>query len=92
MIHGGEIVRVQPGSIAEELGLEPGDILRSVNKRPLRDVIDYRFYSATDAVELLVERGEDHFYCEVEKEPGSRPSSSAMLPGCTRTISPPWIM
>jgi putative radical SAM enzyme (TIGR03279 family) len=69
MIHGGEIVRVQPGSIAEELGLEPGDILRSVNKRPLRDVIDYRFYSATDAVELLVERGEDHFYCEVEKEP-----------------------
>jgi putative radical SAM enzyme (TIGR03279 family) len=69
MIHGGEIVRVQPGSIAEELGLEPGDVLRTINKRPLRDVIDYRFYSAADFVELLVERGEDHFYCEVEKAP-----------------------
>ncbi|MDP9352984.1 MAG: DUF512 domain-containing protein, partial [Chloroflexota bacterium] len=69
MIHGGEIVRVQPGSIAEELGLQPGDVLRTINKRPLRDVIDYRFYSGTEYVELLVERGEDHFYCEVEKDP-----------------------
>lgn len=69
MIHGGEIVRVQPGSIAEELGLEPGDVLRTINDHPLRDVIDYRFYSATECVELLIERGEDHFYCEVEKEP-----------------------
>ncbi|MDP9380365.1 MAG: DUF512 domain-containing protein [Chloroflexota bacterium] len=69
MIHGGEIAKVQPGSIAAELGLQPGDILRTINKRPLRDVIDYRFYSASEYVELLVERGEDHFYCEVEKEP-----------------------
>lgn len=68
MMHGGEIVRVQPDSIAEELGLQPGDVLRTINKRPLRDVIDYRFYSASEYVELLVERGEDHFYCEVEKE------------------------
>ncbi len=67
MIHGGTIARVQPGSIAEELGLEPGDVLRMINKRPLRDVIDYRFYSAAPYVELLVERGQDHFYCEVEK-------------------------
>jgi len=68
MIHGGEIVRVRPGSIAEELGLLPGDVLRTINNHPLRDVIDYRFYSSEESVELLVERGEDHFYCEVEKE------------------------
>jgi putative radical SAM enzyme (TIGR03279 family) len=68
MIHGGEIARVRPGSIAEELELQPGDTLRAINGRPLRDVIDYRFYSAADYVELLVERGPDHFYCEVEKE------------------------
>lgn len=68
MIHGGEIVRVQPGSIAEELGLQPGDVLRMINKRPVRDIIDYRFYSAAESVELLIERGQDHFYCEVEKE------------------------
>ena len=68
MIHGGTIARVQPGSIGEELGLQPGDILRTINGHPLRDVIDYRFYSAAPEAVLLVERGPDHFYCEVEKE------------------------
>lgn len=68
MIHGGEVARVQPGSIADELGLQPGDVLRMINRRPVRDIIDYRFYSAAESVELLIERGQDHFYCEVEKE------------------------
>ncbi len=67
-MYGGEIARVRPGSIADELGLEPGDVLLTMNGRKLRDVIDYRFYSAGERVELFVQRGDDHFLCEVEKE------------------------
>mgnify|MGYP000828045857 CR=1 FL=1 len=37
------ISRVLPDSIAEELGLEPGDRLVSVNGQPVEDVFDYRY-------------------------------------------------
>ena len=36
------ISKVLPGSIAEELELEPGDILVSVNGQTIEDVFDYR--------------------------------------------------
>ena len=36
------ISRVLPGSIAEELELEPGDILAEIDGQPVEDVVDYR--------------------------------------------------
>jgi len=69
VIHGGEVVRVQPNSIADDLGLQPGDVLLQINGRPLRDIIDYRFYGAADYVELLVKRGQDYIIFEIEKDP-----------------------
>ena len=38
-----KIRRVVPGSFAAEGGVEPGDLLVSVNGMPVRDVFDYRF-------------------------------------------------
>lgn len=67
-MYGGELANIHPGSIADELGLQPGDVLLTINNRKLRDVIDYRFYSSVDFVRLFVQRGEDHFFCDVEKE------------------------
>lgn len=46
---------MEDGSIAQELGIRPGSRLVSVNGRPLRDVIDYRFYTAEELVELEIE-------------------------------------
>ena len=62
------ISRVLPDSIAEELGLEPGDRLVSVNGQPVEDVFDYRYLMNEELVVLLVEKpdGEDRekTYCE----------------------------
>ncbi len=54
----GEIRSVAPGSAAEEAGLRPGDHLLSINGHALRDIIDFRFYSADDALALRVRRGD----------------------------------
>lgn len=52
----GLIAAVAPGSRAERVGLTPGDCLYSINGHPLRDVIDYRFYSAEESLTLAVAR------------------------------------
>jgi putative radical SAM enzyme (TIGR03279 family) len=43
------VTRVQPGSIAEEIGIVPGTELLSVNDRPLEDFLDWEFLTADDA-------------------------------------------
>ncbi|MBU0495999.1 MAG: DUF512 domain-containing protein [Chloroflexi bacterium] len=66
---GGVIVRIEPGSLADELDLRPGDILLQVNDRPVRDVLDVQFYAAEDTATLLVRRDDEDTYYEVDKEP-----------------------
>jgi len=55
----GEVARVVPGSAAARAGLAPGDRLLAVNGRRLRDIIDFRFYTADDTLDLRMQRGED---------------------------------
>lgn len=65
------IDRIMPGSIAEELELQPGDRLVAVNGHQLRDVIDYNFYAADDELELQVEKADGELWeLEVEREEG----------------------
>ena len=37
------IQSVRPGSIAEELGIEPGDILLEIDGQVIEDIFDYQF-------------------------------------------------
>ena len=37
------IQTVYPGSIAEELEIEPGDVLLKINGQKIEDVFDYRY-------------------------------------------------
>ena len=63
------VSRVLPDSIAEELGLEPGDRLVSVNGQPVEDVFDYRYLMNEELVVLLVEKPDgEEWELEVEKE------------------------
>ncbi len=63
---------VAPGSIAAEFELEAGDRLLKVNGHRLRDLIDYSFYTSSDA-ELLLEiarQDGEVWELELEREQG----------------------
>ena len=62
------ITQVERGSIAQELGIEPDDVLMSINGSTPRDVFDYRFLLDDEYVELCVIKpdGQEYIY-EVEK-------------------------
>ena len=63
------ISRVFPGSIGEELELEPGDILVSINGQPVEDVFDYRYLMNDELVELLIrKKNGEEWELEVEKD------------------------
>ena len=54
---GGVVSAVEPGTLAEEMGLRPGDVVVAVNDYPLRDVIEFRFYAAEEENELIIRVG-----------------------------------
>ena len=63
------ISRVFPGSIGEELELEPGDILAEINHQPVEDVFDYRYLLNDEYIELLIEKANGELWeLEVEKD------------------------
>jgi putative radical SAM enzyme (TIGR03279 family) len=41
---------------ADLAGVQPGDLLRTINGHPVRDLVDYQFYAAEDELLLEVER------------------------------------
>src|SRR5262245_48728888 len=41
------VLSVESGSVAERIGLKPGDEIHSLNGKPLLDVIDFQFNAAT---------------------------------------------
>ena len=47
---------VEKGSIADELGMEPGDVLLAVNGKTIQDVFDYHFLINDDALTVLVRK------------------------------------
>jgi putative radical SAM enzyme (TIGR03279 family) len=67
---GGVIEAVEPGSLGELAGLQPGDRLIEINDQPLRDIIDVQFYAAEEALDLLVERGGTQWIVAVERQYG----------------------
>ncbi|MBR4695398.1 MAG: DUF512 domain-containing protein [Selenomonadaceae bacterium] len=54
-MHLGKIIRVQPGSLADELGLTAGDKILEINGEGLRDIIDLSFSFAEEEIDMLVE-------------------------------------
>lgn len=63
------IISVEKGSIAEELGIEPGDVLVAVNGREIKDVFDYRYMINDEYLEILLKDSEgEEYIAEVEKD------------------------
>src|ERR1051326_8420517 len=62
---------VDAGSLGEEIGLQPGDEVVSINGSRMEDVIDYRFLIADEEVELVIAPGgnrEEAYTVEVTKD------------------------
>ena len=63
------IASVEPGSIAEELELEAGDILLEINGNKIEDVFDYHYLMNEEFVELLIRKVDgEEWELEIEKE------------------------
>ena len=63
------IIKVEKGSIAEELGIEPGDVLKAINGKPVLDVFDYRYLINDEYIELTIKTKQGgECVAEVEKE------------------------
>jgi putative radical SAM enzyme (TIGR03279 family) len=60
-LSGGLVSAVEPCTLADQMGLRPGDEILAVNDYPLRDVIDFRFYAAEEEIDLLVRRDGSQF-------------------------------
>ncbi|MBQ1597666.1 MAG: radical SAM protein, partial [Lachnospiraceae bacterium] len=45
---------VRPGSIAEEAGILPGDVLLKAGGQELNDIFDYYYYEENGDLELLI--------------------------------------
>lgn len=57
------------GSIAEELEIEPGDILLSINGTKIKDVIDYKYLISDDLLEVEIGKKNGEIWeLEIEKD------------------------
>ena len=63
------IKEVYPGSIAEEMEIEPGDVLLSINNEEIGDVFDYRYLIKDEYVEALIRKPDgEEWLLEIDKE------------------------
>lgn len=60
---------ITAGSIAEEMGLEPGDAILSINGNEIEDIFDYQFYSMESELKVVVlTKDGEECLLEIEKD------------------------
>lgn len=63
------ISAVLPGSIGEELEIQPGDLLLTVNGRTVEDIFDYRYLLNDEFVTVSIQKPDgEEWELEIEKE------------------------
>jgi serine protease Do len=66
------IVEVHPGSPADQVGLEPADVVREVNQRPVNNISDFeralRQGKRGERILLLVQRGDNTVFFAIKRK------------------------
>lgn len=69
------ISAIDPDSIAEEMGIESGDVLLRINDRVVEDIFDYRFLIRNEKLQVLIRKKPqedspeaEEWLLEIEKE------------------------
>lgn len=64
------VIKVAPDSPADDAGIEPGDVIREVNKKAIRNLSDYKKAVAqikeNEAAVFLMNRGDQSFYISMK--------------------------
>ena len=61
--------RVLSGSIAEEMEIEPGDELISINDQPVGDILDYHYLCNEEYLTVVIRKPDgEEWELEIEKE------------------------
>lgn len=66
----GHVIQVvYPDSIAEEMEIQPGDVLLEINGEKIEDVFDYRFLIKDEYIEVLVRKPDgEEWLLEIDKD------------------------
>ncbi|MCM1262491.1 MAG: DUF512 domain-containing protein [Butyrivibrio sp.] len=60
---------VYPDSIAQEMGIEEGDVILKINNNEIRDIFDYQYLIQDEYIEVLVrKKGGEEWLLEIDKE------------------------
>jgi serine protease Do len=66
------VTGVEPGSPASDAGILTGDVIRSVNQKPVRDVADFvkkaKSARGQENILLLVQRGKNNLYAALSQK------------------------
>ncbi len=63
------VLVVEPGSIADEAGIEPGDILVSISGQKIKDIFDYRYLTSEESLTICIQKKNgDVWEIDVDKE------------------------
>ena len=63
------IAKVNPGSIAEELEITPGDKLIAINDTEIEDIFDYQYLIQDEYLEALIEKPDgEQWLLEIDKD------------------------
>jgi len=66
------VVNVERGSLADESGIQPGDVIKEVNRKPVRTVADFNAAviksGKGNATLLLLKRGKQTFFVTMESQ------------------------
>ena len=63
------VKKVLEDSIAQEMEIEPGDVILEINGNKIVDIFDYQYYIEDEYIEVLVRKPDgDEWLLEIDKD------------------------